>query len=120
MRILSVTGTGTARTVARRMARGGEFVAHQGRAGLLAERDLFDGAAEIDVDQIGAAVHSEACGFCHRSGFASGELEGGNAADAIHLGHAQRIAVFPDHRPGGDHFGDNHAGAEFFGQPPEG
>jgi hypothetical protein len=92
---------------------GGGFVAHQGGAGGLADRHLLHRAAEIDVDQVGALVHRESGGVGHGVRIAAGELQGGDAAAAVNLGHVERLAVLPDHRPGGDHLGDDHAGAEF-------
>ena len=75
MRIFSVTGTRhrTDRRVQDR--RGGGLVAHQRRAGLLAERHLLHRAAEVDVDQVGAAVHREPRRLGHRRRLAAGELQ---------------------------------------------
>src|SRR6185437_15844160 len=50
---------------------------------------------------------------------AAGELHGGDAAAAVHLGHAQGVAVLAAHRPGGDHLGDHHPGALLLGETAE-
>ena len=80
MRIFSVTGTGTARTVASRMRGGGDLVAHQRAAGHLADRDLLHRAAEIDVDDVGAATDGDPRRLGHRRRIAAGELDGATGA----------------------------------------
>ena len=58
-------------------ARGGGLVAHQRAAGALADRDLLHRAAEIDVDQVGAATDRDARRLGHRRRVAAGELDRG-------------------------------------------
>ena len=98
-------------------AGGGDFVAHQGAAGHLADGDFLDRTAEIDVDDIGAAADGDAGGLGHGGGVAARQLDRGWAA--VHLGHAQGGLVLAHHGPGGDHLGDDEAGAEFAGEAAE-
>ena len=117
MRIFSVTGTGTARTVASRMRAAATFVAHQRAACHLADRDLLHRAAEVDVDDVRTARDRDARRLGHRRRIAAGKLERGRRA--LERRHAQRVAVLAHHRPGRDHLRDDQSRAESAREPPE-
>ncbi len=97
----------------------GDFVAHEGGAGLLSNGNLADRAAKIYVDDFGAHGFAHAGGFGHGGRFATGELDGTEARTFIKGGHAQRVAILAQHGPGRDHFGHDHAGAQAFGKTTE-
>ena len=99
---------------------GSDFVAHQRGAGHLAHRDFLDRAAEIDIDQIGALIGGDSRRLRHRHGVASRQLHRRDPSRAVHLGHRQGFLVFANHRPGGNHFRDDHAGAKGFGDAAKG
>ena len=67
MRILTVTGTETALTVASISARGERQVAHQRAAGVAVD-DLLDRAAHVDVDDRRAAILVELGRLGHLGG----------------------------------------------------
>ena len=101
-------------------ARRRRLVAHQRGAGQLADRDLFHRAAEIDVDDVGAAIDRDPRRLGHRRRVAAGELHRGGlplwpSSSAIR----RVVAVLPHHRPGGDHLGYHQPGAKLPGEPAE-
>ena len=101
-------------------ARCGDFIAHQGAARTLTERDFFDRAAEIDVHHGGAKIHHQLGCFRHGCWVAAGQLHGSGAAKAIQFSHFQGLAVLPDHRLRGNHLRHHHGRAEGARQAPEG
>ena len=100
-------------------AGGAGFVAHEGGAGHLADGDLLHGAAEVDVDQVRAAVDRDTGSLGHGVRVAAGKLHGVRAAAGIDLRHALGIAIFAHDRPACDHLGHDQPGTEFPGQAAE-
>ena len=99
-------------------ARGVKFVAHQRRAGVTVHH-LFHRAAEIDVDDGGAAIGVELRRLGHHRGLATGELHRHRLLVMFAFRHRQRAAAFADHRLAGDHLRHHQPGAEGFDQTPE-
>ena len=79
--------------------RGGDFVAHQRGPGGLADGDLPDRAAEVDVDQMGAFIDRQTRGFGHRGRVAAGKLDRGNTSVTVDLGHIAGSCGFPGSSP---------------------
>ena len=96
------------------------LVAHQRAAGLLAQRHLLHGAAEIDVDDRRAAIHRQLRRLRHHPRLAARELHRRGRAEAIHLGHLQGLAILPHHRLAGDHLAHHHPRPLRAGEPAEG
>ena len=94
------------------------LVAHQRGAGIAVDH-LLHRAAEIDVDDGGAAILVELGGLGHHMRLAAGKLHRHRRFLGHILGHAQRLAVLPDHRFAGDHLGHHQPGAAALDQAAE-
>ena len=90
-------------------ARGMQFVAHQGRAGMAVD-DLFDRAAEIDVDKRRATIRIELGRLGHDPRLAAGELDGHRLLLGAALRHREGLARLADRRLAGDHLRDDKRG----------
>ena len=88
------------------------LVAHQRRAHLVFDH-LFHRAAEIEVDDVRAAILGHTGGFGQDFGLAAGQLHRQKALVRLPLRHSERLAVFPDHRLAGEHLGHNQFRSEF-------
>ena len=118
MRVLSVTGTFTAFTVASISLRRERQIAHQRRAGVAVD-DLLHRAAHVDVDDRCAALLVELCRFGHHLRLAAGELERHRLLGRIPQRLLQRLAGLADHRLAGDHLADRQPRAIALDDPPE-
>jgi hypothetical protein len=99
-------------------ARGLQFVAHQRRPGVAVD-DLLDRAAEIEVDQHGAAIGVEFGRLGHDTGLAAGELDRHRLLLGAASRHRQGLPCFADRRLARDHLGDDERGAVLFDDAPE-
>ena len=95
------------------------LIAHQRRPDMVFHH-LFHRAAEIDVDDVRAAILGEPRGFGHDLGVAARQLHGEKALARLPLRHAQRLPVRANHRLAREHFGDNQFRAEFPDDAAEG
>ena len=94
------------------------LVAHQRRTGMAVDH-LFDRAAEIDVDDTGAAVGLELRRLGHHPRLAAGELHRHWLFLGAALRHQQRLPGVADGRFAGDHLGDDQGCALALHHAPE-
>ncbi len=91
-------------------------VAEEGGATVFGD-DFVDGAAEVDVDEVGLfAVDDFAGGFAHAFAIGAEELDADGALGLIKLGVVAGAFVGLEDAFGGDEFGDHDIGAEFFAE----
>ena len=83
-------------------ARGGDLVAHQGRARMAVDH-FFHRAAKIDVDDRCPAIFVELGSLGHHTGLTARQLHGHRKFFRRGARHKQRLAVLADHRLAGDH-----------------
>ena len=116
-RILTVTGTFTAARIASTMRRTAIGLAAERRAEAHA-REVIDRAAEIEIDEIGAARFDERRGPRHLVRLVAGELHA--EARLVRRAADQRELAAPAllQPPRDDHLADEHARAELDAQPP--
>ncbi len=88
-----------------------QLVAHQRRAGMAVDHFL-DRAAEIDVDDLRAAIGVELGRLGHDTRLAAGELHRHRLFLGAALCHRQRLSRFADHRLARDHLRDHKPGAQ--------
>ena len=110
--ILSVTGSFTGIDHRLEDFRRVRFVAHQRRAHLVLDH-LFHRAAEIEVDDVRAAILGKTGGFGHDFGLAARQLHRQKALVRLPLRHFQRLAVLADDGLAGEHLGHNQLRSEF-------
>ncbi len=103
MRIFSVTGTATARTVAARIAAAAASSRISAEPACWPSATFFTGQPKLMSIRSAPRSTASRAASAIASGLAAGELERADATRAIHLGHRQRLLVLADHRPGGDH-----------------
>ena len=108
----------TARTVASRMRAAAASSRISALPALWPTATFFTGQPKLMSTMSAPRSDRNAGRLGHRRRVAAGQLDAPTGR-AVQLGHAQRGAVLPHHRPGGDHLRHHQPGAEFARQPAE-
>ena len=119
VRILSVTGTSTARTTASTIARDQRTRSRAAREPAAALQHLLRRAAHVDVDDLGAARDVVLRGVGHQRGIGPGDLHGNGAHFAAMIGAPLRFLGAPQSRIRRDHLRHRVARAVALAELPE-